>query len=262
MIKLNTIVTQIKWASLCLIMCFSSTLMAKTYSENFAVESGGTLDIKTDIGAIEIRTHQKSSIELILKVESDDEDKFRYQTEQSGGNLSITGKLASGNRWGNNLRVQFELIIPEHYNINLQTSAGSLNIADLNGQVNARTSGGSIRVGNIVGDVELNTSGGSISTAAITGNVNAHTSGGSINVIINKQPSADSKLSTSGGSITAELIKDIEIDLYASTSGGRVKTDFEVDGSIKKQSIKGKINGGGPRLTLTTSGGSIRINSL
>jgi hypothetical protein len=69
-------------------------------------------------------------------------------------------------------------------------------------------------------------------------------------------------LTTSGGSVTAYLANDIAVDLDASTSGGRVKSDFMVVGKIKKTSIKGTINGGGPDLKLKTSGGSVRIKTL
>ena len=244
------------------VLFYSSSIMALTYQESFKVEIGGSLDIQTDVGSIAISTHKQPSIELTIKIESEDADKFTYHTELSKGNLSIIGKLPSNRHWIKNLRVQFELTVPENYNIELQTSGGSLSIEDLTGEVNARTSGGSIRVGNIVGNVKLKTSGGSISTATISGDLNAHTSGGSIQTTINKQLKADAKFTTSGGSITANLIDNIKIDIDAATSGGRVKTDFEIDGKVKKQSISGKINGGGPKLTLKTSGGSIKINSI
>jgi carbon monoxide dehydrogenase subunit G len=117
-------------------------------------------------------------------------------------------------------------------------------------------------VGNIVGNVELHTSGGSINTDTVTGNLNAHTSGGSINVTIDKQPTEDAKFTTSGGSITAYLISDVQLNISASTSGGRVKSDFDIDGRVKKMSVKGSINGSGPKLTLKTSGGSIKIKEI
>ena len=110
--------------------------------------------------------------------------------------------------------------------------------------------------------MKLHTSGGSINTDAITGNIDAHTSGESIKVTINKQLTEDDKLTTTGGSITAYLISNIQLDINASTSGGRVKSDFKIDGKVKKMSVKGSINGGGPILILKTSGGSIKIKEI
>ena len=244
------------------VLFYSAALFAKTETQTFDVELGGTLTIRTDAGSIEIKTHEQAVIELQVKIENREGDKFTYRHELTDGDLKIIGKLERNKTWVRNLKVEFKLTVPMDYNVNLDTSGGSLSIEDLKGNVIARTSGGSINVGNIVGDVELDTSGGSISTDTITGNLDAHTSGGSINVKVDKQLSEDANLTTSGGTITARLLEDIQIDLDASTSGGRVKSDFEVEGRVKKQSIKGSINGGGPKLTLRTSGGSVRIKSL
>ena len=241
---------------------YSTSLFAETFTENFDVELGGQLTIKTDVGSIKIETHDEATIELRVKIENREGDKFSYRHELSNGNLTIIGEIEKNNNWVRNLKVEFNLLIPENYNVELQTSGGSLSIEDLVGELNARTSGGSINVGNITGNVELHTSGGSINTDTVTGNLNAHTSGGSIKVTIDKQLTEDAKLTTSGGSITAYLTSDIQLDINASTSGGRVKSDFDIDGRVKKMSVKGSINGGGPKLTLKTSGGSIKIKEM
>lgn len=241
------------------VLFYSTSLFAETFKETFDVDLGGQLTIKTDAGSIKIDTHNEATIELRVEIENRDGDEFSYRHELSNGNLSIIGEIERKQNWVRNLKVEFYLLIPENYNVELNSSGGSLSIEDLVGELDARTSGGSISVGNIVGDVKLHTSGGSINTDTVTGNLNAHTSGGSIRVTLDKQPTEDAKLTTSGGSITAYLMSDIQLDINASTSGGRVKSDFEIDGRVKKMSVKGSINGGGPKLTLRTSGGSIKI---
>lgn len=244
------------------ILFYSGTLFAETYQESYQVKIGGKLSIQTDAGSIKITTHNQPNIELQVKIESRDGDKFSYKHELNDGDLTIIGETEKKNAWVRNLRVEFDLVIPKEYNVDLNTSGGALSIEDLTGELHARTSGGSISVGNVTGDVKLHTSGGSISTDTITGNLDAHTSGGSIRITIDKQLTEDAKLTTSGGSITAYLMANIQADIYASTSGGKVKSDFDIDGKVKKMSMKGKINGGGPKLTLKTSGGSIKIKEL
>ena len=241
---------------------YSTSLFAETFNETFNVNLGGQLTIQTDAGSIKIKTHDEETIELKVKIENREGDEFSYRHELTNGNLTIIGEIERKQNWVRNLKVEFNLLIPKNYNVKLNTSGGSLSIEDLNGELNASTSGGSINVGDIIGDVELHTSGGSISTDNISGNLDAHTSGGSIKVTIDKQLTKDAKLTTSGGSITAYLIPDIHIDIHASTSGGRVKSDFEIDGKVKKMSVRGSINGGGPKLTLKTSGGSIKIKEI
>jgi hypothetical protein len=62
--------------------------------------------------------------------------------------------------------------------------------------------------------------------------------------------------------LTAYLAKGIAVDVDASTSGGRVRSEFDVDGRVKRTSIRGRINGGGPELKMKTSGGSVSIKEI
>jgi hypothetical protein len=259
--QLTSLRNQLK-ISIGLLLLFSATAFADTTNYNFDVEKNGRLKIRTDVGSIKIATHEKKTIELELRVEGQNSDKFKFSHEQNKQGVNLIGEYDNGSNWNNRILVEFILTIPKQYNLNIDTSGGSISIEDLIGSIEANTSGGSIRVGNIKGNVELDTSGGSITTETIEGEINAHTSGGSINVTIEKQPTKDAKFSTSGGSITAKLKSDIKISIDASTSGGRVSTDFTVDGKIRDNSIRGEINGGGPKLTLSTSGGSVRVRSL
>ncbi len=143
----------------------------------------------------------------------------------------------------------------------LHTSGGSINIEGGGGSIDARTSGGNINISDVDGTVEAHTSGGTIRLKEIAGSVNAKTSGGSIEAEILGQPRNDMHLQTSGGSVTVHLDDDIRADIDAKASGGSVSTDFAVSvrGTVKKTQLQGEINGGGPLLTLRTSGGSVRI---
>ena len=96
------------------------------------------------------------------------------------------------------------------------------------------------------------------------GTVDAQTSGGSIRARLANQPRADSRLSTSGGGITISIAPNVSVDLDARTSGGDVDTDVPVTllGRQSESSLEGKINGGGPKLVLRSSGGSIKLRKL
>ena len=144
------------------------------------------------------------------------------------------------------------------------TSGGSISIGETAGSVDARTSGGGITLDGVIGDTKAHTSGGSLNLKNLSGNVTGSTSGGSINAELTGAIDRDCSLKTSGGSVRVFLPQDVSIDLDAQTSGGRVTVDFPitVQGVLKSSSIKGKINNGGPLITLRTSGGSIFVNKL
>ena len=254
--------------TLCGAMLLSSLLvipqaLAKTVERTFSASPGGTLELDTQVGAIGIKTHDSDEILVKVYIDGENEDEFTLDFDHNGSDLKITGEREGKNWWGGNrIRVEFAITVPKEFDVDLHTAGGRIETDDLQGNVYARTSGGSISVGNIEGNVDLKTSGGSIRTEDIYGEIDADTSGGSINVTFAKQPTKDATLRTSGGSINAKFPANVQIDLDASTSGGRVSTEFNVDGRIKKRSIEGEINGGGPEISLHTSGGSVRVDKI
>ena len=142
----------------------------------------------------------------------------------------------------------------------VRTSGGSITIGAVDGTVDAETSGGSIRIDRAGADVRAQTSGGGIEVEEVRGAIDASTAGGTVRATITEQPARDCRLSTSGGSVIVTLAAGIAVNLDVSSGGGgSVSSDFEIDGRVRRTSIEGAINGGGPQLHLRTSGGSIRI---
>lgn len=145
----------------------------------------------------------------------------------------------------------------------LRTSGGSITAEAIDGDLLARTSGGSITARDVQGIAEVKTSGGSIRLNRMRGAVDAQTSGGSITADLLERPDRDMTLRTSGGSVTIVLPQDTAVDLDAKASGGRVRSDLPitVSGEISKNELRGEINGGGPRLTLRSSGGNVNLRA-
>jgi hypothetical protein len=207
-----------------------------------------------------------------------------------GGWLGWLDWLNSGST-----RVRFDLEVPRGYPVALRTSGGRIDVRDLNAEVRARTSGGSVAVQNISGTVNAHTSGGGIEAERLNGparlttsgggidvtdsmgelyvstsggsihirnedgRVHAHTSGGGIRAEL--RANRGITLTTSGGSITLLLPRDAHASLAATTSGGRVTSDFPLSTSqiVAGNDLRGTIGGGGPPISLHTSGGSIQI---
>jgi hypothetical protein len=149
-------------------------------------------------------------------------------------------------------------------NANLHTSGGSVVTGDVGGNLEIKSSGGSLEANRVAGNILARTSGGGITIREARGAIDAETSGGSIHATISAQPHADSRLSTSGGGITVSLAPNIGVDLDAHTSGGGVNSDLPITvmGKITDDSLNGKLNGGGPRLVLRSSGGGIHVRKL
>jgi len=148
--------------------------------------------------------------------------------------------------------------------VTLSTSGGDVSVGDAAANVSARTSGGDIEIKRVAGNLAAHTSGGSIDIGEAHGTIDASTSGGSIRAHMAQRPGGDSTLKTSGGGITLTVAPSVAIDLDAHTSGGDIETDVPVTllGKQSESTLNGKLNGGGPRVVLRTSGGDIRLRKM
>lgn len=235
--------------------------------KSFQVQKGGTLFLKSDRGSVEIRAHAAEEVKVDVMLETDTRhrerakewlDEFEITFEQRGSDVNIRGEWPHKWSWrGDRLKVHFDILVPEQYNLDVETAGGSIDVSDLEGEVKLHTSGGSVTTGRINGPVSARTSGGSISIDAAKGETVAHTSGGGI-TLGEIDGSADAK--TSGGDITVEGVNG---DLQARTSGGSLRLQ-NVSGNLVAKTSGGSITA---RLLkqitapadLETSGGSIRL---
>jgi hypothetical protein len=309
-------------------LVIASSTFADVIKKGFNVAEGGTLRLEGAYGDIRIVTGGSG---VVVEVQRDADGRraekrmaeHKITFEQHGNDVVVESDFGGDRiRWfgwdDDDYEVQWNIRVPDRYNVDVSTSGGSIEIDPIDGTVEAHTSGGNIRtgrlggkstlktsggnitvdgasaevlahtsggsikIGDTTGHVEAKTSGGNITLARVAGEVlartsgggidiedaagrvDASTSGGSIHATISRQPSGDSKLSTSGGAVIVSLAPSIAVDLDAEASGGGVSSDvpITIQGTQDDDSLRGKINGGGPRLVLRSSGGGVRVKSL
>ena len=192
----------------------------------------------------------------------------------SGGSLSLAGLSGDivGSTSGGSINVS-----DSRENIALSTSGGSITARNNSGTIKLSTSGGSIDLQNLRGDISASTSGGSVKVKAVNGSLHASTSGGSISL---DEVSGNIKAGTSGGGINANVIA-VDDYLELSTSSGSINVDMPLntglnmdvsankinhprlnnfDGDMSKSYMRGRLNGGGAKVRLHASSGSVNIN--
>ena len=178
----------------------------------------------------------------------------------AGGRLAIGAVAGSvhGRTAGGSIRIEDATGA-----VDVGTSGGTIRVGRVGGPVQARTTGGSIHIDDAQGPVSAQTTGGSIRLGDVGGTLDAKTTGGAIRATLAQQPEGDSRLRTTGGGIDLALAEGIKLDIDARTTGGRVSTDLAdaVPVSERQSDWAAAVNGGGPKLTLRTTGGSIRLRS-
>lgn len=249
-----------KWAVILVtamtVMCTVSVngSIEETITKSYDVSPGGTLNVDTDLGSIEVEAIDRSTVEIkiLQKVRTSSEkkaDKILKDLEidiyQKGNDVYIQAdyeKHGWQKFWDNiskHLRVKYIISVPRVYNVDLKTKGGSISVEGTEGKVESSTSGGSLSFNYIVGDIYGKTSGGSISIGEVEGDIDIHTSGGSIRIA---QARGKVNAHTSGGGITVEEVMGA---IQAHTSGGSVKAYISLQPSSSCR--------------LTTSGGSVTV---
>ena len=216
----------------------TSMAVAETVERSFEATAGGRFVLDADWGHVEVATWDQETVDVV--VEHADHVSGPVVGRTSGGSIHV--ESAGGP-------------------VKARRSGGSIRIGSAAGAVDARTSGGSIRIGSAQGPTIARTSGGSIELASVAGSIEARTSGGSIKATLTGQPDAESSLRTVGGSVTVGLVEGVAVDIDARTTGGRVTAELANLESTRtdRSTLVTAVNGGGPTMTLRTTGGSIRL---
>lgn len=247
-----------------LILATGAFAAEDTIRKGFNVAPGGTLHLDADIGAIKIVSGGTGvAIEVVRKARGRKSEELlrehKIDFKQSGNDVVITSDFDdSWDRWFRDYEVQWNIRVPSQYNLDVKTSGGSIDLADIGGTVDASTSGGSIKTGRLAGASKLSTSGGSITVNGANGEVIAHTSGGSIDI---GDTAGRVEARTSGGSIK---LAHAGGEVLARTSGGGIRIEGakgRVDASTSGGSITATISSqpaGDSRLS--TSGGGVTVN--
>jgi len=279
---------------------FDDPYLTKTFNLNsgelYVATSGGSIKVEGgNSNQVKVEMYARSNKHSDKKIREIIEEDYEITVEKIGSRVeAIAKREGSGWNW-NGISISFIVYTPKDFACDLNTSGGSLKIdgvsgrrhelktsggsitaEDMSGELEARTSGGSITVNDYMGDVELKTSGGSIRLSDLKGDIDATTSGGGIRI---KDVEGAVYATTSGGSIDAEINK-LEDQLVLKTSGGSVHAEIPAglgldldlrgnrvntslnnfSGESKSDRVRGTVNGGGIRVQLSTSGGSVNLD--
>ncbi len=143
--------------------------------------------------------------------------------------------------------------------VEASTGSGSIRASNLERGINASTGSGGLQMDRVVGDVEVSTGSGSIRVEGLKGSLKAHT--GSGNLTAQGEPTREWNLQASSGSISVRLPADAAFDLDARADSGSISLahPLTVQGTVRKEELRGKVRGGGPMVYVRSGSGSIHI---
>ncbi len=258
----------------------------KKLDRTFTVSPNASLTVDADGASVHVSGNDTNQVTVHLVARGSEEAlaNVTLDATQSGDEVTVVMRRDKGS-WGNwfnrswNGDGNIVITVPRRIATSVHTGGGSVDLKDTTGAASLHTSGGDIVTKNLEGNLEARTSGGGITSDTIRGDIDASTSGGDVRLLsvdgrISARTSGGSvecslvganrgiTLSTSGGSIRLTLPRATTGDVEAKTSGGSITTELPVATTeVKEGHLEGSLNGGGQRIELHTSGGSISMHA-
>jgi hypothetical protein len=148
--------------------------------------------------------------------------------------------------------------------VDARTQNGDVIVSRCSGAAVLRTLGGTIRAGTMGGRVDLKNSGGDIEVQAARAGLTASADVGDVTVGFPRDFSGDSEINASYGNIVAKIDPAASCVVRASSVWGRVQSALPLaveSGGNGRSQLAGRLNQGGPVLTLHANGGQVRITA-
>jgi DUF4097 and DUF4098 domain-containing protein YvlB len=201
----------------------------------FNVPAAPELVVEINGGSLSLRVSTSGNIEAHLEDEDVEGSDVHFRQNGSRVDLRVDGES------------DLNLDVPACTAVKMATGDGDIDIISFDGAVEASTNDGSIDARGRFDRLHLTTDDGQIEVEALAGS----------------RMASEWELHTGDGSITIRLPRDFAADLDAATGDGRIRIDLPLTSAkFDEHSVRGKLNGGGPLLTLHTDDGSIEIEPL
>lgn len=232
------------------------------------------LSLKTFNGSITVEPNADNRVimEATYKAYGESEEAAvanceQIQTEIGGedGTLTLRALKPKG-QWM--ASASFKLLVPVGCVLDLNTSNGTVTVVGNEAGVEVTTSNGTVHLERIRGSATAKTSNGKIVGTDIMGPIDFSTSNGSVTLAGFIQGD-ENKIHTSNGSVKIRLPVDSIVQVKASTSNGSIRCELPTQRIMvqKKRSYEaivgdGSLEGEIPKLKISTSNGSVKINPI
>jgi hypothetical protein len=259
-----------------LVLTFSLALLslpalADEWNKTYTVGAKPSLRVDTNDAAIEISRGVSNTISARVTTE-------RYEIGSSGVRISehqdgdkvelmvhISNQVGFHINW-HDRRVRVEVQVPAETALDLHSSDGHINVDGTTAGAHIDTSDGAVEVRNFTGPIRARTSDGHITVDGTVSDVYLSSGDGRISLTAREGSKLDRGwlIHTSDGRVEVLLPGDFAAELYAHTGDGRITLDIPVtvSGGVERSRLRGKLNGGGGLIEISTGDGSIHIGKL
>jgi DUF4097 and DUF4098 domain-containing protein YvlB len=274
---------RLAWVLLTFVVALSVSARADEWRKTYS--TAGKPDIRVDANDAEIRvsTADRKDMEAVVstrgyKIGSGG---VTISERQVGDRIELKLHTPTFQVFGFHKSVEVELNVPREADLDLRSGDGKIIGENLNGHVTLNSGDGDIRVNTgkgsfnvatgdgrvechrIEGDLKAETKDGGVQIDGVFTSLDLHTGDGSIDADARPGSTMTSgwTVRSGDGSVNLGLPEGFSADVDVHTGDGHITLDFPVtvEGSLRENAIRGKINGGGQLLEIKTGDGNITV---
>jgi hypothetical protein len=227
------------------------------WKRSYTLPKGGRFEIINVNGVIEVYPASGPQVEVLARREvrtrTDEEAQARLakaEMVEDVGKDYVKIEMKPGDQNASfgphgRVQIQYRVNVPAGLTTSFRTENGAVRLEDVDGQIAVASTNGPIVGRGLSGSVEASTINGGIEIglAALKG---------------------DSRIVTVNGPATLILSPEIGAELEATAVNGGVSTEDALALTTSDRTnrrVTGRLNGGGPRITVQTTNGGVRVGT-
>jgi DUF4097 and DUF4098 domain-containing protein YvlB len=237
-----------------LVMTDLSAQSTEQWAKTYTLAPGGRVEVSNVNGRIEVEPADGNQVEV--RAEKIGKGATDEAAKQALGRIDIVEHVSEGD-----VRIETKIAGVAGFNLggtevryHLRVPAGT--------QVRVGTTNGAIKLDRLKGDITAETTNGAITGTGLSGRVKAGTTNGGIDMDLDAVGQGGVSLETTNGGVHLTIPRSTAADISARLANGSIRTadlDVQSRGETSRRRLDGTINGGGERIDVETTNGSITI---
>lgn len=255
---------------LLIVLFLSSFGLADEWNKEFTTSGKPDIHVDANDATVEVQASDGNKVEARVTTSRGkiSANEVRVTDRQSGDRIDLEIHRPSYHFCIGicNESVRVSVRVPRNSNLSLHTGDGRITVDDVKGDVRLDSGDGELIGRSLDGALNADTRDGNIRVTGQFSQLDLHTGDGDINaeVAAGSRMSSSWMLRTGDGTITLRLPSDFAADMDAHTGDGHIRSDFPITvaGSLRENSLRGRLNGGGSLLEVRTGDGDIRLEKF
>ncbi len=248
-----------------LVFVLPTLSFADDWNKHFDVTGKPELRVNAGDAAVRVHAGSGSGIDASVKTEgvAIGNSGVQIDARQNGDRVELEVRLPKEHFSWHNRSVRVDIRVPQTLAASLHTGDGPITLENIHGDVHAQTGDGPILVEGFNGTLDAQTGDGPVKLRGSFSDLQIATGDGPVDVTADSGSRIGNgwRLHTGDGPVNIKLPSTLSADLVLHSGDGPISNNLHLTtvGQQTQHNLQGKLNGGGPELSIHTGDGPISI---